>query len=745
MSKNKQVISVLSIDAGASLLGGAMPNNSMLGNGVSASINAYFPVWKIKTTPTFKATFGLNVGIGVQSLSNRPPKQNILPSAFNIQNQSGAPILTNKIGSSNWKTSALPEAGIQAELTVHNFNITPILNLGFAKFKGNTDTLTQKGSFNGKEQQKDIYTQEVKDIKGLVVSPKLRLGYSFKNVGIYMEGSYTFVNSGTSSTSTFKPNGEPSKEGTYSIDQIISGSYIKKETTKKFNSYGIKFGISIPLGRSIDEPGISVKSDPKPKKKKANALVRTGNNGGKGIVTGTGGNAKGINEAGIKVVEEQNEARKGWDGTVKGKPAVVEEQNEARKGWDGTVKNGSTKVVEDNDASIRKGWDGTVKGKPAVVEEQNEARKGWDGTVKNGSTKVVEDNDASIRKGWDGTVKGKPAVVEEQNEARKGWDGTVKNGSTKAVEEQSEARKGWDGTVKNGSTKAVEEQNEARKGWDGTVKNGSTKAVEEQDEARKGWDGTVKNGSTKAVEDNDASIRKGWDGTVKNGSTKVVEEQNEAKKGWDGTVKNGSTKAVEEQNEARKGWDGSVKGNSKGIQEAGIKRQEDMPKNNVKDLSTEPTAPQPQNQPTTNTTKSNTKDKAIQNSEDTTSTSGRSSGENPMFEGTGSARPGNPIPGIIVKGGKNPGAQKITLTSNNNGEVSLNNLEIGSYAFEVSKPGQSPNGVIVKGEKISGGQMQIINNNNGKFEFTISEKGNYKIQFSTPNTNSKGIQEAGIK
>ena len=50
------------------------------------------------------------------------------------------------------------------------------------------------------------------------------------------------------------------------------------------------------------------------------------------------------------------------------------------------------------------------------------------------------------------------------------------------------------------------------------------------------------------------------------------------------------------------------------------------------------------------------------NPEDSTSTSGGSSSENPRLEGTGSARPGNPIPGIIVKGGKNPGAQKITLT-----------------------------------------------------------------------------------
>ncbi len=46
-------------------------------------------------------------------------------------------------------------------------------------------------------------------------------------------------------------------------------------------------------------------------------------------------------------------ARKGWDGSVKGK---------MRKGWDGSVK-----------GNMRKGWDGSVKGN---------MRKGWDGSVK---------------------------------------------------------------------------------------------------------------------------------------------------------------------------------------------------------------------------------------------------------------------------------------------------------------------------------------------------------------------------
>ncbi len=82
---------------------------------------------------------------------------------------------------------------------------------------------------------------------------------------------------------------------------------------------------------------------------------------------------KSINEKGVKRTAagaENNAARKGWDGSVKGSGKNISGEDSpvegaARKGWDGTVK-GSGKNISGEDSPAagvaRKGWDGTVKG-----------------------------------------------------------------------------------------------------------------------------------------------------------------------------------------------------------------------------------------------------------------------------------------------------------------------------------------------------------------------------------------------
>jgi len=85
-------------------------------------------------------------------------------------------------------------------------------------------------------------------------------------------------------------------------------------------------------------------------------------------------------------------------------------------------------------------------------------------------------------------------------------------------------------------------------------------------------------------------------------------------------------------------------------------------------------------------------------------------------------RPGDPIPGIDVKLGKNPGGQTLqTTTSNENGEFEFKALEAGDYLFAVEQ------NIVIDDETII-----IVENNAGSDNSPVQENG-------------KGINEAGIK
>jgi len=139
--------------------------------------------------------------------------------------------------------------------------------------------------------------------------------------------------------------------------------------------------------------------------------------------------------------------------------------------------------------------------------------------------------------------------------------------------------------------------------------------------------------------------------------------------------------------------------------------------------------------------------------------SGKSINEKGVKRSEAMAAPGNPIGGIIVKGGKNPGGNMLQFVSNDNGEVIMNGLEAGSYTFrlatgeqpagksiseqgvkrgEMAKPGNPIGGIIVKGGKNPGGGMNIqaVSNENGDVELTIPEAGDYLFKLEAPKRNS---------
>lgn len=128
---------------------------------------------------------------------------------------------------------------------------------------------------------------------------------------------------------------------------------------------------------------------------------------------------------------------------------------------------------------------------------------------------------------------------------------------------------------------------------------------------------------------------------------------------------------------------------------------------------------------------------------------------NPL-SGQSQARPGSPIGGIVVKGGKNPGGNLMVVKSDNNGVFELEGLEAGRYSFNLELPGEpqgksinekgvkrsdateqgrpgSPiGGIVVKGGKNPGGNMTNLGvSNEGRIEFEVLEAGDYKFIIQT--------------
>ncbi|MGJ1386437.1 hypothetical protein ACR782_09575 [Sphingobacterium spiritivorum] len=134
------------------------------------------------------------------------------------------------------------------------------------------------------------------------------------------------------------------------------------------------------------------------------------------------------------------------------------------------------------------------------------------------------------------------------------------------------------------------------------------------------------------------------------------------------------------------------------------------------------------------------------------------------------ASPGQPIGGIVVKGGKNPGGNTLNLITNENGEVKFTVVEKGEYILRITapeannksisekglkrssnpamqaRPGQPIGGIVVKGGKNPGGNMlNLITNENGEVKFTVAEKGEYILRITAPEANNKSISEKGLK
>ncbi|TKC65189.1 carboxypeptidase regulatory-like domain-containing protein [Pedobacter hiemivivus] len=244
----------LSVSGGINNPGSSIKTKTNLVNGYALGANVYVPLFAKEGNGNLAGhtahffTIGLNAGgeyfagIGDYNLAELP--------SYNISGQSAGPnIRGNNDG--NKQNGFKAEAGVQANFSFGKVTLSPVLNAAYMSLKQNAISVVQDGTVNGVSYSKEIYAQQAAKTTGIAFIPKLRIAFFPGKLGFYLEGAYTSGPDVKTQAELFKPQGKVNDAGFYSQDQMSMGSSKPKDQNAKYNSFGVNFGLSIPLGNAI--------------------------------------------------------------------------------------------------------------------------------------------------------------------------------------------------------------------------------------------------------------------------------------------------------------------------------------------------------------------------------------------------------------------------------------------------------------------------------------------------------------
>jgi hypothetical protein len=223
----------------------ALKNTVLLGN-------MYFPlnVGKRRQSVSAGATtsFGINLGIQYQSGFGNYSTEGY--TGYPIQGQSASPTVAAKAAGSPKSSGFVFEGGPQLNLHIKKLMISPIMNAGYINLAQKAMSVVQTSTFRDttgtKTNTYNLYNQAATKVKGLVLTPKLRLSYFGGQLGFWAEGSYTMGPSVKTNATVFRPQGIANPAtGLYTIDQMALGSNIAvPRETVKYRYMGLSLGIS---------------------------------------------------------------------------------------------------------------------------------------------------------------------------------------------------------------------------------------------------------------------------------------------------------------------------------------------------------------------------------------------------------------------------------------------------------------------------------------------------------------------
>ncbi|WP_017260123.1 hypothetical protein [Pedobacter arcticus] len=238
---------LINVSGGLSTPASTTKTNTFLGSGKNFNAGIYLPVYSFGPNNNF--TFGPNISGSYLKFSgdvDASPK-------YNVTGQTSPPT-ASKSGDGN-ASGFTAEAGLHANFSFGKITISPILNAGYLNLKQDAFKVTQTSQANGQTFTSDLYSQKESKETGFAFIPKLRVGYFPGKFGLFLESNYTMGPNITSSQSTLKPLGTGNdKDGSYQFDQLMAGKQVTSERATPFKNLGFNFGLSYAIQQSY-RPG----------------------------------------------------------------------------------------------------------------------------------------------------------------------------------------------------------------------------------------------------------------------------------------------------------------------------------------------------------------------------------------------------------------------------------------------------------------------------------------------------------
>jgi len=239
----------LSLGAGMTNTSSANKNN-LMGNGTNLQADAFVPLYRKGWDGSVKGsgfTLGINISGNYTAIKNLSPNNADVASQYQIF---GGSLGVASQSESKVSGSFSGLLGIQGRVALDKFNFSPSLNAGYLHF--NQKGFVQDGSatINGQQQERDLVKAENQTTNGLVFKPQVKIGYNIgQNFTFFVSPSMSVGPEIKQTVQYLVPQGGFNDRNTYEVKQLANGTWESKTNSSRYKFTEINFGVSIAIGK----------------------------------------------------------------------------------------------------------------------------------------------------------------------------------------------------------------------------------------------------------------------------------------------------------------------------------------------------------------------------------------------------------------------------------------------------------------------------------------------------------------